>query len=206
MNYTEVTDLALGYSDRADNTEVVAKIDLFLRVVEARINRRLETLKMSALSTTPIVTAQEFYALPTDFLSMRSIDLVSTTTASSRVTLDYINPEQMANAINNSSAGDFYTIISDTIQIYQVPDNTHKLSINYYKRLPALTSIATTNWLADSSPDCYVFGLLVEINAFVKDAEAKAIWDERFMQSIEEIITQNSKSTWSGTALQTKVG
>ena len=64
----------------------------------------------------------------------------------------------------------------------------------------------TTNWLYDSNPDAYVFGILVDINSFVKDAEASTLWDGRFQQAMSEITLNDAKSTWSGTSLTTFAG
>jgi len=75
------------------------------------------------------------------------------------------------------------------------------IEIVYYQKLVPLTSLATTNWLSASHPDVYTFGLLVEISSFVKDAEAKALWDARFMDAVAAIQTDDDRIRWSGTPL-----
>lgn len=205
MLYTNIVDLALSYSDRQDD-EVVSRIDLFLRIVESRINRRLSTLKMSTRVYTPLVLDEEYYDLPSDFLAVRGIKIVSGTSNTVRKTLNYVNPEQMGNIKANSGTGDYYTIISGRLHIHTAYDADYRIEIEYFQRLVPLTATVTSNWVSEFNPDCYVFGLMVEINSFVKDAAAKDLWDIRFKESLEEIDFQDSKSTWSGTALNTKVG
>ena len=56
------------------------------------------------------------------------------------------------------------------------------------------------------NPDTYLYGLMVEISSFVKSAEAKAIWDERFKESMVDINQEDGSIRWSGTALQTRLG
>ena len=63
MIYSEIVDLALGYSDRQDS-EVISRIDLFLKIVEARVNRLLMTMDMSARAHTIMNSSTEFYTLP----------------------------------------------------------------------------------------------------------------------------------------------
>jgi len=175
MNYAQIVDLTLGYADRQDS-EVTTRMDSFLRVVEARINRILMTLDMSCRAKVVMDSATEYYPLPTDYSVMRAIKVINNTNSASRVTLLQVNPEQMANLVNNGETQfPCYTIISGNIQVQPFYDNTHSLEIDYFKTIPPLSSSITTNWLSDSNPDAYVFGLLVEINSFVKDAEASGL-------------------------------
>ena len=206
MNYAQIVDLTLGYADRQDS-EVTTRMDSFLRVVEARINRVLMTLDMSCRAKVVMDSATEFYPWPTDYSVMRAIKVIDNTNSASRVTLLQVNPEQMANLVNNGETQfPCYTVISGNIQVQPFYDNTHSLEIDYFKTIPPLSSSATTNWLSDSNPDAYVFGLLVEINSFVKDGEASALWDGRFQQAMSEITLNDAKSTWSGTSLTTFAG
>lgn len=206
MNYSEIVDLALGYADRQD-TEVTSRIDLFIKVAEARINRTLMTLDMSCRAKTPMASTTEYYPLPSNYSVMRSIKVIDETNSASRVTLLQVNPEQMANLVNNGETQfPCYTVISGNIHVQPFYDSTHSLEIDYFQTLPPLSTGITTNWLSESNPDAYVFGVLVEINSFVKDAEASTLWDQRFQQAMSEITLNDAKSTWSGTSLTTFPG
>lgn len=206
MNYADIVNLTLGYADRQD-TEVTSRMGLFIQVTEARINRVLMTLDMSSRANTPMDSTREFYTLPPDYSVMRAIKVIDNTNTASRVTLLQVNPEQMANLVNNGEAQfPCYTVISGAIQVQPFYDSTHSLEIDYFRTLPPLSSYTTTNWLSDSNPDVYVFGLLVEINSFIKDAEASTLWDNRFQQAMSEITLNDAKSTWSGTSLTTFPG
>jgi hypothetical protein len=206
MNYSDIINLTLGYADRQD-LEVTSRMDNFLRVTEARINRTLMTLDMSSRAKTAMSSTLEYYPLPTDYSVMRSIKVIDNTNSASRVTLLQVNPEQMANLINNGETQfPCYTVISGNIHVQPFYDSDHSLEIDYFRTLPPLSTDLTTNWLSDSNPDAYVFGLLVEINSFVKDAEASSLWDGRFQQAMSEITLNDAKSTWSGTSLTTFAG
>jgi hypothetical protein len=205
MNYSEIVDAVLSYSDRQDD-EVINKVDLFLRVVESRINRKLETLKMETRARLPMSEDIEYYPVPSSFLAIRSIRIVSDIDTLIRRTLSYVNPEQFGNLITNQAEGDYYTIIANNFHIRSDYSADFQIEIEYIKQITPLTEAASTNWIADNHPDCYIFGALVEVNAFVKDAEATNIWDVRFKECLEEINFQDNIATWSGTALQTRVG
>jgi hypothetical protein len=200
MNYSEISNLALAYADRSD-TEVTSKIDSFLKIVEARVNRVLKTRDMSSRTTIATVLDQEYYSLPTDFAGLRDIEFRDTATSDIRVTMQYLTPDQMNIVYSNGLSGHYYTLVANKLQISPTHDSGKIIEIVYYQKLVPLTSLATTNWLSASHPDVYTFGLLVEISSFVKDAEAKALWDVRFIDAVNAIQSDDDRIRWSGTPL-----
>lgn len=210
MNYTEITELALSFADREDD-EVISRIDKFLLMVESRINRKLKVADMSTRSIVDLTTTapdQEYFQLPDDFGGLRDIELNSPD--GPRCTLTYLNPEQMnarASALQTgqSTPKVYYNIIARQIQIFP-PQQTGFLEIVYYQRIMPLTPTDPNNWISDETPDAYIFGLLVEISSFTKDADAFGIWKGRFDEAIDELEVDDDKTRWSGTPLTTKVG
>lgn len=207
MDYTEIVDLALSYADREDK-EVTDNIDNFLRIVEARVNRKLRTFEMSTRATLPLVEDQEYYGLPPDFGGLRDIEITASPDAG-RQTLSYMSPEQLNNQQRLSTTGNpsrriFYTLVAKQVQIF--PPQTGTMEIIYYQKLVPLTELAPENWLSMNDPDGYVFGLMVEISSFVKDKEAAALWDGRFVNTIDEIDQEDKDNRWSGTALEIRLG
>ena len=194
MNYTDVVNTALGYSDRADSDEIVANMDNFLRIVEAKVDRKLQTRNQSKRAQ--IVTTQdtEYYALPSDFAGLRTIYTVVET---QRKNFEYITPEKMNVHITNNLSEYAYTIIGNSLQIHPTFDDT-VLQITYYQRISPLTSSNTTNWLSNYAPDAYIFGLLSEINWFVKDPDSANMWEARFNNIINDIDLEDAKDRWSG--------
>lgn len=208
MNYTEIVNLALAYSDRKD-AEVSGNMDSFLRVVEARANRFLRTGDMAVRTLLAMNEDSEYYTLPEDFNGLRDIEVKESQGSKSRCTLKYMSPEQMndkAGQESNSGSQVYYTLIAGQIQVCPVQPTGYILEIVYYRRIIPLTEIAASNWLSDIHPDCYVYGLMVEISAFVKDKESTALWDMRFKEALDEIQTDDGDSRWSGTSLQTRIG
>jgi len=207
MNYTEIKDMALGYSDRQD-TEVTGKMDLFLKMVESKINRALETQPMIATVQTVLVDNVFEYTLPTDFLSIKDIKIVNTDNENYSYPMEMSSPERVTTFRLDGSDQRIYAIIGNTVQICSNPyDATLNLvlEISYYQKLPALTSGATTNWVSNNHPDAYIFGLMVEINAYVKDAEATMLWENRFNGVLSEITAQDIRYLWGGPTLKIKV-
>lgn len=203
MNYTDVTSLALSYADRNDS-DLVSKMDSFLRIVEARANRFLKTQEMALRYTIPMVTGQNRYTLPSDYTGMREISIYSNATPATRTTLQYLSPEQM-NSVQTGSRV-YYTITAGKLVVAPSQETGCTVEIVYYRRLTPLSSTVTTNWVSDSSPDVYVFGLLVEISSFVKDPNAKQLWDERFKEALSAIQDDDFSNRWAGSAMRVRLG
>jgi hypothetical protein len=206
MIYSEIVNTAILYSDRASDIEVTANMDTFLKLVEAPINRVLTTQKMSVKYTTTTVTGQEFYPLPADYLSMRDIRVWDSVNITSRRVYSLLSPELADIQSRWPDGGFYYNVSGNNIQLLPVPQSTLTLEIDYYARLVPLTVSAPSNWVSINNPDAYIAGLMVEINKFVKDAQAAALWGQVFTDALSQIKVQDTKSVYSGTPLQIRVG
>lgn len=204
MDYTEIKTTALGYSDRED-AETISNMDRFLRIVESRVNRRLRVRKMSVRATVPLLEDQEHYGLPEDFAGFRDVKVYDPDTPKTKVTLNYLIPNQMNALSGIEDVGDYYTIVADQIQILP-PKKDWLMEILYYQRLLPLSTTNKETWLSRLNPDVYVFGLLVEISSFTKDSEAKKAWDDRFKESVVDLVLEDKDDRWSGTPLTIKLG
>lgn len=204
MNYNELTNLALKYSDRSDD-ETLERVDDFLRIVEARINKKVSTLKMSVRAIVPLVKDQAYYGLPSDFKGVRDIQLNDNDGVVTE-TLHYLTPERLNDlkvfpGSDDLSGGVYYTFIADQLQIKPSREDG-QIEIVYYQRIPQITDINNTNWIGDDHPDLYTFGLIVEVSAFAKDYDAAARWDARFMEALNDLSVEDTDIRWSGVPLQ----
>ena len=207
MNYTEITQAALDYRDRPNDQEVIGNLDTFLRIVESRLNKKLTVQEMSARTKLTTVEGQEYYGLPPDFKALRDIQYKADN-AVGLVTLEYVNPKQANDANNRTNLTTcYYTIIADQLQLVP-PPVAGLLEVVYMRKVSALVSSGdnSTNWVSEDYPEIYIFGLCAEISAFAKDADAFAIWDGRFQDSMDVLEEEDSSSRWSGTPLKMRIG
>lgn len=209
MNYAEIKAATIGsasYSNREDQ-DFIDNFDNMLRIVEARINRYLKTLEMTARATIVTTSGQEYYALPTDFNGMIDLEVKDVLTATKRYTAVYVNPEALnALSTNGISASDnvyYYSIVDNQLQILPTTD-LYIIEAIYYVRLTALSN-TNENFIAQNNPDAYIYGLLVEINAISKDKESSQIFDGRFKEALAEIKSNDVRKT-RGTNMQIQLG
>jgi len=205
MNYQNLKNLALSYSDRENDAELLAKMDSFLLVTEARVNRLLKVQKMAIRTQVTTDVKQEYYGLPADFSALRDIEVREEDSSTKRTTLIYLSPEQMNTKSGQQTQCIYYTIVANQLQVFPAQDGKI-LEIVYYAKLIPLSTSDRTNWLSEDNPDVYIFGLMVEISSFIKNADGYALWDQRFKEALSEIDMDDGKTRWSGTALQMRNG
>ena len=209
MNYSEVTTVALTYADSQD-PELINAIPAFMLVVESRLNRWLSLQKQLITLEIPYVESVQEYDLPADFLSVSNLEHVTPANVpETRYPYTYVpykeNVLETFNGINAYS----YSISGNMLYVSLIPSSdtvtNNAIRLQYFTRLIPLTPTAPSNWMSDINPDCYVFGLMVEINAFKKDKDATALWEERFKGAVDDIKYQDTEYRWNGPTLVTRV-
>ena len=203
MNYAEIKTLTLSYADRQDDLELSDALDGFISVVTSRINRQLRTTAMAIEATIHVTsTEQSMFGLPEKFGGIRDIEVIADGQASG-ITAAYVNPEQMNNA--DASTGTYYTIVANQIQMHPALSKA-SIKVVYYRLLDDLVEPTDTNWLSEINPDVYIFGLMVEVLAFVKNFEGSMMWEQRFSSAVGAITEADQTDRWSGTPLTIRIG
>lgn len=198
MDYTEITDLAISFGDHTD-VDTTSRIDKFILLVEARVNRYLKTQDMTARAQIVTNISKDYYGLPSDFAGMRLLSVPGDKK------FRYLTPEKMVDVQGLDMAFYYFTVVAKQLRIYPKLD-AKTMELVYLRKVPNLTALAPTNWISDNHPDLYIFGLLVEISSFNKDAEAKALWDDRFKETLEMIDIDDATSLWSSSTMETRLG
>lgn len=200
-NYSELKTAVENWLDRDDLTDRVPE---FIELAEVRIYRNLRIRSMEGRSYTNLVSGQEYYTLPTDFIQQRNVQINSNPVK----VLVYRTPEQIDKEYPGTSKGtpEVFTIIGDEIQIKEIPSSTNQLEISYYKRLPNLSATNTTNWIMTNAPDLLLYGALIEAEAYLVDDPRIPIWKSAFDESATQVNMMESKGRFSGSHLEIRTG
>lgn len=209
VNYFEIVEMSLGYADRRDDPELRIQdpstaapddswaINRMLRIVESRINRRLQNRDMSKRAYINTSLSIEYYGLPPDFGGLRDIEVRNVQGSSNRITMEFVTPEYMNKIVQEGNQGFYYTVINNQVQIHPRLDNW-VLEVIYYQKIPPLSTTKAENWVSVKYPDAYIQGLMVELSSYTKDSEAAVLWENRFNTTIEEMVYEDAIDRWSG--------
>lgn len=180
MNRTGLID-ALG--DWLDRDDLDTKADTFIALTEARLNRLLEDPDMEVSTT----LTGDGASLPADFGSMVSIGTAD------GYPLAQMGNQEYAAIRPISGVSRYYTIKAG--KVYYVPGSANPTLI-YRRRIPALTSSNTTNWLLDRAPDAYLYGCLVQAFGWDQDDDRVGGWKAMFDEAINELRIDGLRRKW----------
>jgi hypothetical protein len=161
MTVTTYAGLSTAVFRRLDRTAETTVFDDCISLAEAEINRRLALAPVRPMHVRAAATLDaEYYAAPSGIVDVENLriepDRILATTPQ--------NMQAMFEADDTLGQPRFYTEIGTDLRLYPAPDQSYAATITYWTKVPALTSVATTNWLSLAHPDVYLTG----IEAFAK--------------------------------------
>lgn len=183
--YANLQTAIASWIARSDLTTPIVD---FITIFEAAANRRLRVRQQE--TSTSLTPSSGVATLPTDYLAWRRV----TWTGDTNRELDYVHPSYM-HALYPTSPSDspnVFTIEGLTLTVR--PSSDTALTFDYFAKIPALSTIATTNWLLTAHPDVYLFGSLAEAHGYVKDPENLGGWKGRRDEIFDEIERLDKKT------------
>lgn len=194
--YSDLQTSVVNWLGRDGDSTITAVVADAIALVEARLNRVLRVAQMEATVTG--TSNNGVLALPADFLAWRRIE------AYPYGPLSFAALDWAADTYPTGDAGvpSYFTIQGAILTTY--PSYTGEVTLDYYQKIPALSDTNVANWLLTEHPDVYLFGTLVELNAFAKNPDAAVLWDQRAKSSVEEIITQDRLKRYSASVSRPK--
>jgi hypothetical protein len=189
-------DLITAVADFLDNPALEEKVPTFIELTEARLNRLLDDPDMEVISEA--TATGDYTALPDDFGEM-----VSITTGNGP--LQQMGAVEFA-GVDHSISGipRFYSIVNRAISF--APSNaTAPITMVYRRRIPALTVTNDTNWLIERAPDAYLYGCLVQAEAFDADDERVTGWKSMFDEAIAELRIDAARRKWGAGPLAPRI-
>ncbi len=176
-------DLLADVEDTLDRDDVATRFPRWLKLVEARLNRLLDDPDMEV--TAPLTG--DGADLPADFGSMISIG-----TADGYPLTPMSNVEYAA-ILPSSGVSRYYTIREG--KIYYVPGAANPTLV-YRRSIPPLTEADNTNWLLARAPDLYLYGVLLQSEAWEVNSEAAAGWKALWDEAIAELQVDAVRRKW----------
>jgi hypothetical protein len=162
MTVTTYAGLSTAVFRRLNRTAETTPFNDALELAEAEINRRLALSPVRpqhTISTSTIST--EYLATPSDILDVESFEL--TATGDRLLATTPQNMEAMFEADTTTGKPRYYAQVGTQFRFYPAPDASYAASMIYWAKVPALTSVATTNWLSLAHPDVYFHGALAHL-------------------------------------------
>lgn len=195
-NYSELQTSVTNWLSRTNDTQLIALYPDFITFAEAKFNRVLRTRNQEASAT--ITPVSGVCALPTDYIELRRLYI----NTDAKIELEYLPPEQFYIKFPVGEATSRYYTIEGANIILSDQSTTTDLIVLYYKKIPALTILNTTNWLLTAHPDLYLYTTLSEAYGVIKNGEQEAKWYNKAIGVFDQIDAADKRGKYSGSAMR----
>ena len=189
-------ELKIAIANWADRTNLTAKLGDFILLAESDIRPVLFVSQMETRAYATMSTSSPYLALPTAFVSVRRVQLVSGS-------IDYQLQEIPASDMSRLDDGGsgmprYYSIIGEQFQFHPQPDSEYRIEITYFKDVPALSDSNTTNWILDDYPNVYLFGALKHLSMYIEAQEQIARYHQLFEKALDDLKKQSRRRKYGG--------
>lgn len=199
-SYSALKSSLADWLNRDDLTSVIPD---FISLAEAQLERRLPVQKMVKRATATIDTP--FSALPSDFLSAKSLILTSTVPVRPLEMLSQDEMDAKKVVYLNTGKPQYFALVGGQIEVLPQPDTGYTAELTYVATLAKLSDSNASNWVLERHPDVYLYGSLLQAAPYLRDDERVALWSPLYAQAIDDMILQNERAAFSQGRLSMKV-
>jgi len=214
MTYTELIAAIQSYTENTFPATYLAsgatvssttQLNTFITQAEQRIYNTVQFPSLRKNQYTPITTNNKYISLPSDFLAVYSLALVTNVTGGNldTGTLEYLlNKDvnfirQAYPTPNDTGVPKYYalfgpTVISSTISnelsliVGPTPDTTYYVELHYYYYPESITTASSgQTWLGDNFDSVLLYGSLVEAYTFMKgETDIITLYDGKYKEAL----------------------
>lgn len=203
MALTSYSALKSSLADWLNRDDLTSVIPDFISLAEAQLERRLPVQKMVKRATATIDTP--FSALPSDFLSAKSLILTSTVPVRPLEMLSQDEMDAKKVVYLNTGKPQYFALVGGQIEVLPHPDTGYTAELTYVATLAKLSDSNASNWVLERHPDVYLYGSLLQAAPYLRDDERVALWSPLYAQAIDDMILQNERAAFSQGRLSMKV-
>lgn len=194
--------LKASVADWLNRADLTSQIPDFVVLAEAKFNRKLRVLQMQILAT--LTATDGTLDVPADWLATRNLKLASAPRGGP--SLEYVGEEELseltADLLNGPTR--YYTIVNGAFLLIPAPTVSTDFSLSYYAKIPALSGAAPSNWLLLKSPDLYLYGSLLEAEAYLKDDARLPVWSAAWQGTIDDMKIESEGAMRNATQMNVR--
>lgn len=193
-NYAELLTEFEAYLERTDFTP---RFPTFLRLVESDVQKKLDA-DPAMFARVNITATGRYTPLPADFGQMVSVDL-GDNRMQSVTAVDFAAYDVRAGIPS------VFAIIGNDLALAPT-STTATIALTYKQNIPALTSVAPTNWLLTKAPEVYLYGTLLQACAFGWDDARLGLWTQAYGDALETLRIDGEHRRWGAAPLAPRLG
>jgi hypothetical protein len=199
MSLADYTSVKAALGDWLHRSDISSQADDFIDLFESDFNATMRVRQMEAQTTTASTVG--YVPHPSNWLGWKELK------ASDGGSQYHIQPVTDEIAIRESFADTsdgipkYYKVTGTKTYLYPNPGSGVTIYGTYYEGV-ALS--ASTNWLLTSYPGAYLYGSLLQANAYTINDERVPLWAQAYENIKASIKADSRRAEWSGQVLQMK--
>lgn len=196
-DYTTLKDNAAGWLTRASDTDFTTDVPTMIQLAEQRLRRDPRLRKLQYRGAFTISANGD--SLPSDFKSLDSWVYLGESLYGPIETVGFDKLAELRGRFGPTGQPRYATIIDgSTVQYAPGPDATYTSYMTYNRKITALSSSNTSNWLLADHPDIYLFATLAEAEPWLRDDERAALWESKLENAIAGALLEYQDKHFSG--------
>jgi hypothetical protein len=191
-------ELKASIAEWLNRSDLTAKIPELVAFAERRFNRIIVVPEREAVATATM--SGERLAVPADFWQLRSLYI----DADPRIALEQVSPSVLRKSYAAQVTGKprVFAIIDEQFVFGPAPDDTYGVEIDYYATIPALGDSQATNWLLTKHPDIYLYGTLLQAEAYLWNDNRLEVWKAALDEAVGELMEAGRRKHTSASPLR----
>lgn len=182
MAITTYAELQTAIGDWLNRADLDQKIPDFIRLAESTLNDVLRQADMVTTSSGVTITSGRA-TLPSDCLEVVYAQVGSTEDEP----LEQITPQQLTmlrrTRTRDAANPRFFAVIGREMVVTPTP-SSGTLDLDYYQRIPELSSSNPSNWLLTDAPHVYLYTSLLHATPFLMDDARYAVFQNTVSQQV----------------------
>ena len=202
--YTALQGAIADWLNRVGSPEIAERAPDFIALAEARFDRDLRVRQMITRAQ-GLATFGGAFELPDDWLETKKLSVIW---GGKPRKLDPVSEDQ-ADAINERTqhlvlGPTAFTVNGNLVELLPTPLDGLDVYLDYYAKVPSLSSTTASNWLLAKWPDLYLYGALVHSAPYLRDDSRVATWAGVYDRTLAEIRQADERAAFSGAGLRTR--
>lgn len=195
MALTTYNELKSSVADWLNRDDLTSVIPDFISLAEAQMERRLPTEKRVTRSS--VTLDSQYYSLPADFISVKSLTLTSTAPVQQLIFLTEDELDAKKVVYQTTGKPLYFTLAGSQAELLPIPDTSYTADLTYVTTLSKLSVSNTSNWILQRHPDAYLYGSLVQASPYLRDDERVQLWSTLYESAMNDIILQNERAAFT---------
>ena len=171
-----------------DGSEFSAAIDGFIDVAELKLSRELAVPAFRKRQTSSLTQNDPFLTLPSDLITLEYLQTVSSNVRTNLLLKsDEFMQEYWPNRTTTGTPKYYGYFDNDTIYVAPTPSSNFSIEISYRRRLPALSSSNTANWLTTDAYDTLLYACLVEASVYNRNDKTLQYYSQLYQKAVADV-------------------